>query len=331
MSNTTNGIFRHHVAVVLPLAAALSVGACSNAGEERVLAIESTGLVSGMVFFDLNGTREFEVQTDVLLGGVGVTLFVRGTDEVVVDQVSAADGSFQFSAVLAGRYDVVVDTATVGDTVGVIAIDKPQLVVFANDSVDFEVILTFPILSVGAARAAALNERLFIEGVVLNSANAFGDSTVHVSDSTGTIRTTRIAGLLVQPGDLVRFRGNRNVRDGQPTVDNVVPFVIGVSTVPPVERVLTAQATTADGGRLDAALIRVVDVTVTDTATVGIDLVMTADDGSGPLEIVVDGDANILLGTIGPGSLLDVTGLLVPTNSGTWQLKPRAGSDIVEN
>ncbi len=212
-----------------------------------------------------------------------------------------------------------------------IAIDKPQLVVFPNDSVDFEVILTFPILSVSAARAAALNERLFIEGVVLNSANAFGDSTVHVSDSTGTIRTTRIAGLLVQPGDLVRFRGNRNVRDGQPTVDNVVPFVIGVSSVPPVERVLTAQATTADGGRLDAALIRVVDVTVTDTATVGIDLVMTADDGSGPLEIVVDGDANILLGTIGPGSLLDVTGLLVPTNSGTWQLKPRAGSDIVEN
>ena len=67
------------------------------------------------------------------------------------------------------------------------------------------------------------------------------------------------------------------------------------------------------------------------TGAVGQDLHMTVDDGSGPAVVVLDGDiwTSADLAQYVPGAVLDfATGLLVPSGSGTWLVKPRARADI---
>ena len=74
--------------------------------------------------------------------------------------------------------------------------------------------------------------------------------------------------------------------------------------------------------------IKVIDATIGTTSTVGGDFVMTVDDGWGPLEVVLDKDITFNLTPLVGGTIVDVTGVLVPTGAGTWQLKPRGSGDI---
>jgi hypothetical protein len=93
--------------------------------------------------------------------------------------------------------------------------------------------------------------------------------------------------------------------------------------------VTTAQARLA-GGKLNAALVRVHDATVVDASSLtGGDVLLTVNDGSGDLQVLVDANANI--GTtlpVSPGAELDVIGVLVPV-AGEWRLKPRRTGDVV--
>lgn len=111
--------------------------------------------------------------------------------------------------------------------------------------------------------------------------------------------------------------------------ERVRPFRLAVSRIPPILRMTSQAAATADGGALDAALVRVDNATITDTATVAGDVVLTVDDGSGAMEIVLDRDVGFILALLGPTVVIDATGLLVPTGSGSWQLKPRSRGDLV--
>ena len=79
---------------------------------------------------------------------------------------------------------------------------------------------------------------------------------------------------------------------------------------------------------LDAALVRMSNATISDTATVAGDFVLTVDDGSGVVEVVLDQDVGFLLVPLVPSGVINVTGVLVPTGSGAWQLKPRSGPDL---
>ena len=73
------------------------------------------------------------------------------------------------------------------------------------------------------------------------------------------------------------------------------------------------------------------NATISSTATVAGDFVLTVDDGSGVLEVVLDVDIGFFLVPLVPSVVIDVTGVLVPTGSGAWQLKPRNGGDVVIN
>ncbi|MCH7476332.1 MAG: hypothetical protein IIA27_16935, partial [Gemmatimonadetes bacterium] len=116
--------------------------------------------------------------------------------------------------------------------------------------------------------------------------------------------------------------------DGQTVIADVVSFTLAFSRVPPPVEITTLVADGADGGVLDAQLVKVIDATIGTTSTVGGDFVMTVDDGSGPLEVVLDKDITFNLTLMVGGTIVDVTGVLVPTGAGTWQLKPRGSGDI---
>jgi hypothetical protein len=309
--------------------ALLAVGfaGCENAGHDQVLSVDATGVVGGMIVFDLDGGGEVDPD-DAPVSGVAIRLIVRDTDDTVGTATSGADGRFNLPRVPVGQYDVAVDEGTVGDSAVIIGIDTTRIVVARGDTTMVTVTVSYPSATVAEARALPVGRKVFVEGITLNGWATFGDSTVHLTAGTVAIRGTRVRQSDVIPGDEARFLGVREVRNGQPTLGDVQVFRLGSVGAPPPEPVTTAVAAVADGGALDADLVQV-DATIADTATVGQDFRLTVDDGTGPLEVLLDGDAPFLdLTSFVPGALLEATGLLVPTGSGTWRLKPRGDGDL---
>jgi hypothetical protein len=189
--------------------------------------------------------------------------------------------------------------------------------------------VSFTTATVAQARQMQVGRIVSIEGVALNAWAAFADSTVHVADSTGVIRATRVQASNLFAGDRVRMLGTIVFRDGQPTLTGVTPTVLGQGVPPIAERVNSGTAASAGGGRLDAGLVRVVGAVIGDTATAGGDFPLAVDDGSGFLEVLLDRDAGFQLRQYEPGAIIDVTGLLVPEPGGrAWRLKPRQQSDV---
>jgi len=134
-------------------------------------------------------------------------------------------------------------------------------------------------------------------------------------------------------GDSARWLGTRQTRKGQPTLDNPAVSALAAGAVTPSSEVSTAVAASAESGRLDAALVKVLGTTVTDTATVAGNRRLTVDDGSGSLVVQLDtiaGFRGTALAADTVGATLGVTGLLVPDGAGLWTLLPRAPSDVIK-
>ena len=333
------------------LGAAALLAGCNNAGEDRVLGITATGVVTGFVFFDSDGDRAPQsLQFDVRLRGVRVRLVARGTQDTVARVTSDTGGIVRAANLPVGSYRVVVDTTSIGDSVQVVRIDTADVTVGPNDSVAIEVVVSFPSLSIDSARALPLGEKVFVNGVVLTPRSApagvFGDTTISLADSTRAIRATRVKGssvIICNPlggCDSLRLLGTTAARNGQPTLDDVTTFLLGTGRFPPLKQTTTALAATADGGRLDAALVRLLGDSIVDTLRVGPDFQARVVDSLGvdSLYIILDADAGFTgFSTCSsapnppctPGRRIDITGLLVPTGTGRWQLKPRSAADVV--
>jgi len=48
----------------------------------------------------------------------------------------------------------------------------------------------------------------------VNAPGTFGDTTMHLQDTSAAIRTTRVRATTAQPGDSVRIRGTTGTRAG---------------------------------------------------------------------------------------------------------------------
>ena len=95
----------------------------------------------------------------------------------------------------------------------------------------------------------------------------------------------------------------------------------------------TATAAAAGAGALDAELIHFESAVVQDTSrTAAGEFVLTVDDGSGPVDVVLDAQITFSpqFGAAILESVVDVTGVLVPAATGTrWLVKPRQNDDLV--
>lgn len=316
---------------------------CGNAGEGRVLSISAAGIVKGEVYFDRNGNRQLDA-ADTALRQVRVRLIATGTLDTVASVLTDSAGDFRVPSVSIGTYTVSIDTATIGDSVRLVQQSANPVAVAPGDSVAVTAAVSFPILSVRAARLLAVGRKVFVEGILLSPRAAFGDTTGHVADTSRAVRLTRMrANPVAIIGDSVRFLGLVTTRDGQSVLDDVALFPLGISGGAAPTVTTAAAARTASGGVLDAALVFVGGVIIVDTATVlGTgsppvnDFRITVDDTPadtlGRLEVVLDGHAGFVgpvLLPLRPDSVVNVTGVLVPTTGGLWRLKPRILADVV--
>ena len=326
--------FRFRAAVL----AAATLVACDNAGEERVLSISATGVVNAFVYMDANGNRQFNTG-EPGLAGVQVGLIARGTTDTVARTQTNPQGTVRFAAIPVGHYVVAVDTTSFGDSVGVTQIDSTGFQVLPADSAAVLVTVSFPQVTTAQLRALPLGEKVFIQGLVLVSNGVFGDSTVHLRDTTGSLRLTGISGVALA-GDSARFLGVRAARAGQPVLNSPsLVALLGVSSpTPPSDTVTNAVARVAGGGAFayDAALISVLNDSIVDTLTLTAapdsgDFRIRVFDGSDTLVVLLDqpGGSFGTLGAYAPGLVItELRGLLVPTGSGTWRLKPRSPNDL---
>lgn len=307
---------------------ALAVG-CESGGADDIVAVTATGWVAGVVYFDANGTGVPD-GTDPGVSNLEVRVVMSGTLDTVARPVTQSNGSFQTQAVPVGRYRVVIVPQILADTAEVVQLDDSVVTVKADSTAVVTVGIGYPTVSAVEARALPAGAKVFLEGLALTDFDVFGDTTTHVADGSGAIRATRVRRTLQLIGDSVRLQGTMAVRDGQAVIDDPVVFVLAQSRpLPPPEAVATGTAATADGGRLDAALVRLSGVTIADTVTTAEGFELGTDDGSGAATILLDEDVAFTLTGLVPAARIDAVGVLVPDGMGAWRLKPRRNSDIV--
>jgi hypothetical protein len=192
-------------------------------------------------------------------------------------------------------------------------------------------LIPFPVVSIAAARLLPVGQTAVVIGVALNSSPTFSDSSVFLADTSGAIRLTRLR-TSVTAGDSVRVQATTATRSGEPTLDGGTSVKLGTGFYPPAATLTTAVAATAQGGARDAQLVVVPNATVSDTATVLGDFRLTVSDGSGALQVLLDHAAAFIVpGVYLPGATFNIAGVLVPTGTGTWVLKPRGPTDLVKH
>lgn len=321
---------------LLGMALALTTMAVACGGDDDGLTVDATGDVFGLVWLDRNGNARLD-GNDGPVRDVRVQLVPATSGETDGSAAYSAEtvegGEFAIRDVLVGDYRVVVDMQTVGDTLRLLRVDSARVTVEANDTSVVTVGLTFPAVPIDSARMAPIDTRLFVEGLVLTRWGTFGEASLHVRDSTGAIQAVRVQQVNVVPGDSVRVLGVTSVQTGQPVIKDASVFLLetGVESPPP-DTITTATAATAADGALDADLIHLDSAVVRDTTrNAAGEFVFTVDDGSGPVDVVLDGQVQFSLQFQEVvGTILYVTGVLVPSApGGAWVVKPRSNSDVV--
>lgn len=321
---------RHSAAA---LAALFFLAACGNAGSDRTVGITATGVVTGGVFFDANGSGIRDAG-DLPVPGVRVAVVTPVARDTVRAAVSGATGSFRIAGIPVGSYAVVLVPSTVGDTVEVEGVNASTVTLSPDDSVTLDALVRYPLRSIADVRAGTLGERVFVEGVALHALGNFSDTLLHVVGGTGALRATRVRSSPAVAGDSVRLRGRIAERDGQRVLDDVTVFVVGAAFIPTAPVLSTASASTASSGSLDAALVRVLDAAIVDTSTVAGSLRVRVTDGSGNLTLLLDRQADpsfrppFAAGAWNVGRRFDLVGVLVPVGNGAWALRPRSAFDL---
>lgn len=324
---------RSRLRFALPLGLAALAAACGNAGDGLGIKLPGSQGVVAQLFVDRDFNGVFSVQ-DTVVAGLQVYLLVAGGqgDTVAVDTTDAS-GQVGFPNPPLGRYTVSVDSvAALGDSLFTFLTPATVQVAAGTPTQVFAIRLGFPSDDITGVRSSTAGRRVVTSGLVLAGRQSNSDSSAFLRDATGALRLTSsvvVVGNFVAPGDSVRVLGTVALRAGQPVLDaaQIVLLQPGLAAPAP-DTVTTQQAAGALGGLRDADLVRIQAALVTDSTTLAGHYQVTVDDGSGPVDVVLDSILAIPPTAVVPGDSLRVNGVLVPTGSGSWRVKPRGGTDL---
>lgn len=315
------------------VATVLTAGSCGNGGADRTVGITATGAVLGVVMLDANGNGVVDA-ADAAFQGARVRLLTPIARDTVARATTSSNGAFRFDGVPVGSYRLVLDPVSVGDSLVVQGVDAAVLSILPRDSVTVQALASYPSSDAAGVRSGTLGTRVFVTGVALHGLGTYSDTLLHVVDTSGAIRASRVRPTAIAAGDSVRLLGRIATRAGQRVLDDVVAFTLGTAFIPTSPILTTVQAAAAAAGSRDAALVRVFDAAIVDSATVAGSLRLTVNDGSGALTVLLDRAADVTFrppfapGIWSAGERFDFVGVLVPSGAGTWALRPRSAFDL---
>jgi uncharacterized repeat protein (TIGR01451 family) len=312
-----------------------SVGSCMSATDVDRLEITATGVVAGVAFLDQNGSGALDAGDVPLEDGV-VQLLSQGTQAVVAEETTDSVGVFVMENVALGSYDVRIGAAVLGDSLTSLS-TAGTVTIALGDTTVVSLGASYPHLTLEQALAATPGRRVFTAGIALTTRPNNGDGLVFFKGASGYLRGTNVDRAPVAPGDSVRLLGRVTVSQGRPALDAVTPFLLVSSAqlVLPVD-VSVPAAGEANGGALDAALVRIQNADIQDTSTVGNDKHFWAHAGGDSVEVVLRSFLGISPNPpIRPDTIVGIsqaTGLLSPFDDGSgnvrWRLLVRSASEI---
>jgi hypothetical protein len=310
------------------LACAAVLAACDGGDPGDPFKVNAA--VQGFAYVDWDLDGRFTPLVDGPAGGVTTALIRQGTSDTVARAVAGPTGLFFMRDVPVGRYTLVAGHgASIGDSLQVMPIDSADIVLAAGDTATREVRLSFATITIGALADVPIGLHVAIEGVAINSFATFGDSTIHLVDPTGYTRAVRLRPTVVNEGDSIRVFGTSGNDQGGRHVllDGTARVLAPGRQVPPPASLSTAAVATAANGTRAYALARITGANIVDTATTGGNRLVGVNDGSGRVELVLDGDIAFNFTNLVPNATVAATGVLAPTTGlsqgGEWQLKPR--------
>lgn len=314
--------------------------ACKDAANVELLQISGTGVLFGQAFLDLNGNGIIGAG-DVPLTGVSVVLTAAGKPDAVQEAETDSIGLFILEDVPVGTYTLGLDSAVLGDSLTTLGSGGPVAVAL-GDTTRLDLGASYPRLTLEEVRAATPGKRVFTSGVALNARQPFSDGEVYFKGMFGGaaayLRMTNVERASLATGDSVRLLGRTALDNGQPTLDAVTPLVlISQAQIPVPVEVTTAVASTANGGPLDAALVRIRTAEIADTSTTpNGDFHFWAHNGGDSVEVVFRSFLSVSTTSVRPDTVVRINqaiGLLSPFDDGAgnvrWRLLPRGGSDVV--
>jgi uncharacterized repeat protein (TIGR01451 family) len=298
-------------------------------------------MLFGQAFLDLNGNGVLD-PADRPLENVSVLLVSPGTQDTIDEVSTDTLGLFVVRDVPLGTYVLALDSAVVlADSLTTVGATGTVTVAF-GDTAQVNIGATYPALTLEQVRAAVAGRRVFTSGIALNPRQNSSDGEVYfkalLAGDTVYLRATNVerSAPNLAIGDSVRLLGTTTVDDGQPTLDAVTPtfLVFGAQIVLPVEASV-AQVASGNGGALDAALVRIRNVEITDTSTVSGDFHFWAYTGADSIEVVFRSFLGMSTAAVRPDTIVritEATGLLSPLEDGVgnvrWRLLPRAASEL---
>jgi uncharacterized repeat protein (TIGR01451 family) len=320
---------------LLGLVLLAALAACDEATTVDLLEVDATGALFGLAFLDNNGNEILD-GSDTTLEGLRILLTSGRNGAVVREVTTDADGAFVLGDIPVGAYELTLDPGTLGDTLLAAGGQGELVTIQRGDTSQVNFGVSYPVLTVEELRDYPSDRRVFTSGIALNPRVSFGDGLVHVQGEEAWVRATNVERANINAGDSVRFLGRTAVDAGQPILTDVTPFVlINQAAVPIAVEVSTDEAADARGGELDAALVRVRNGEISDTATINGSFRFTLDDGTGPVEVFLRSFLQLNTSPIRPDTIIyapQVAGLLVPVVNPTggvrWRILPRGGGDV---
>jgi hypothetical protein len=309
----------------------VALTACSNAGADLGFNLPSGGRVLASFIFDRDASGD-ATTPDTTFAGLHLSLVAAGSPDTVQTAITDTTGTVTFNNIPIGQYRLAVGPTGLGDSLSVTKVNPATVTVtVAGTTPTITAFVTYPLSTVSQARGLATGARVRVAGIVLSGAGQFADTTAHVRDATGAIRLLSVQsfdGIQNSIGDSVQVIGVVNSRNGQPVIDKAKlhSFVIG-GPAPTADTVTASVARVANDGPLDADLIFLNTATIVGTQVLGSALVVTVDDGTAQMDLLLDPFLSPSASSFPVGGSVHSYGVLVPTGAGLWQLKPRASSD----
>jgi hypothetical protein len=301
--------------------------------------VEGSGRLTGRLFFDADNNGVFTpLGGDTLLRNVEVEVRERGSSVVIDETTTDASGLFAFDAIPPGTHDVfLVRDPNVTGTL-VFCVNPMRASVYRDETAFISAAARRGcVVRINVAEADTLGAPVTVAGIVTAAQGTYRSDNVYIQDPSGGILAFGIPGsAALVLGDSVEISGVLAQFNGELQINNpIVAPNRGSATVrAPAERttgaiaaaVAAGGAKTADVGRL--LVVRGASVGAF-TAGAGRNAVL--DDGSGAIEIRLDGNViNVIPTTrFDQTKCYDIIGVLGFFN-GAPQLKPRIPTDVTE-
>ncbi len=320
---------------LLLLSAAFVAVACSNAGENLGLPSLPTGTIATRVYFDRDGSQTFTTG-DTTVAGIRVAIFAAGGRDTLAVASTDTAGIVIFDTLPVGSYRVALDPHSLGDSIGLVAGDTGFTRIVADSGGVARLIrIGFPEVTLQQLRTMPAGRRVFVRGTVESPLEAFHDSSTFLSDRTGYLRITHSRSRVTRGGnnigDSVLVLGTTDSSLGQPVLGAGLIGTLGLANLPIPVPVTVAQASDAEGGTLDAALVTLDSAVIVDTMAVGPDFQVTVADpnnAAATAGILIDSTLHVAHSVWVHALPISIKGVLMPTGNGTWVVKPRFQGDI---